>query len=151
MGFVPTDDGRWVDENFARLAEVVQDYDPAFELRWIPPEHRSTPEDVKNCYAVVETTLDGEFVVFHAGPLATPEEILTRLFQGDNAKGNVLDRIDAHNAAVEALRMKEQIELSEERKEYVEWLIGTQKNYIKLSGGRIADDQLRIISNDRRS
>lgn len=150
MAIVPTNDGRWVDENFARLAEVIQDYDPAFDLRWIPPEHRSTPDDVHNCYAVVETNANGEFVVFHAGPLATPEEILTRLFQGDNTKGNALERMEARNAAQEALRLKEQIELSEERKEYVEWLIGTQKNYIQLGGGRIADDQLRIVSNDRR-
>lgn len=145
MTYIPADDGRWVDEKFARLAEVVQDYDPAFELRWIPPEHRTTPEDVKNCYAVVETTPNGEYVVFHAGPLATPEEILTRLFEGDNAKGDVLKRLDAHNAAVEALRLKEKMDEAEEKKEYISWLIGTQKNFINMGNGRVVDDQLRTI------
>lgn len=150
MAFIPTDDGRWVDEKFARLAEVIQDYDPCYELRWIPPENRTDPEDVKNCYAVVETSTAGEFVVFHAGPLTTPEEILARLFEGDNKHGDVLKRIDAHNAAVEALRLKEQLEEAEERQEKVAWLMGTNKNYINMGGGRVVDDQLRPISRTRR-
>lgn len=149
MAYVPTDDGRWVDENFARLAEVIQDYDPAFELRWIPPERRYDPEDVKNCYAVVETTPDGEFVVFHAGPMATPQEILGRLFEGDNKHGDVLKRLDAHNAAVEALELKERMEQAEEKKDKVAWLMGTEKNFINMGKGRVVDDQLRTLRRGR--
>lgn len=145
MTYIPADDGRWVDENFARLAEVIQDYDPAFELRWIPPEHRTDPEDVKNCYAVVETTPNGEFVVFHAGPTATPEEILTRLFEGDNKHGDVLKRLEAHNAAVQALEYKRQMEIREEKMDKVAFLMGTKKNFINMGGGRVVDDQLRTV------
>jgi hypothetical protein len=148
--FIPTDDGRWVDENFARLAEVVHDYDPMYELRWIPPEHRSTPDDIQNCYAVVEVNPFGEFVVFYAGPHNTAEEILTALFMGDNKHGNVLDRIDAHNNAVRAMKLKQEMDEAEERKDYMAWLIGTKQNYIRLSGGRVVDDQLRPISKKRR-
>lgn len=146
MTFVPTDDGRWVDEKFARLAEVIQDYDPAFELRWIPPEHRTDPEDIEKCYVVVEISPNGrEYPVFYAGPMSTPEDILTRLFNADNSKGNVLDRLDAHNAAVEALRLKEQLEKAEERQEKIAWLMSTKKNYINMGNGRVVDDQLRRI------
>lgn len=147
--YVPTDDGRWVDEKFARLAEVIQDYDPAFELRWIPPEHRSDPQDHKKCYAIVETNQNGEYVVMFAGPLDTPEEILGRLFDSDNKNGDVLKRMDAHNAAVEALRLKEQMDLAEERKDKVAFLMGTKKNYINMGGGRVVDDQLRTIRRGR--
>lgn len=145
MAYIPTDDGRWVDEKFARLAEVIQDYDPAFELRWIPPDRRSDPSDHTKCYVVVETGPSGEFPVFFAGPMDTPEQILARLFDSDNKNGDVLKRIDAHNAAKEALKMKEEMDLAEERKEYISWLIGTQKNYINMGNGRVVDDQLRRI------
>lgn len=141
--YIPTDDGRWVSEHFARLAEVIKDYDPQFELRWIPPEYRETPEDRKNCYVVWDTY--SNYPVFHAGELDTPESILGRLFDSDNRNGDVLKRIDAHNAAIEALQLKEELDRREEQQDYAAWLAGTNKNYIKLKGGRVVDDQLRRI------
>ena len=141
--FIPTDDGRWVSEKYERLARVVQDYDPQFELRWIPPEHRETPDERSKPYVVWDTVTNHP--VFYASELDTPEDILERLFLGDNTKGDVLKRIDAHNAAVEAMNLKAQLDAEGERREYIEYLIGTQKNYIKLPGGRKVDDQLRPI------
>lgn len=141
--FIPTDDGRWVSEKYERLARVVQDYDPQFELRWIPPEHRETPDEKSKPYVVWDTVTNHP--VFYASELDTPESILERLFMGDNTKGNVLERIDAHNAAVEALRLKEQLDLQGERQEYIEHLIRNKNNYIRLPGGRKVDDQLRPI------
>lgn len=141
--FIPTNEGRWVDENFERLAQVVKDYDPQFELRWIPPEHRASDEERRKPYVVWDTTVNAPF--FFASELDTPVDILERLFNGDNKHGNVLDRLDARNAAQEALNLKEKIEIEEERREYAAWLMGTKKNFIKLSGGRKVDDQLRPI------
>lgn len=141
--FIPTDDGRWVSENYERLARVVQDYDPQFELRWIPPEQRTDPEERKKPYVIVDIVTNS--AVMFASELDTPAEILERLFLGDNTKGDVLAKIDAHNAAIEALKMKEQMDLEGERIEYAKWLMGTQKNYITLPGGRKVDDQLRPI------
>lgn len=141
--FVPTDDGRWVSERFARLAEVVQDYDPQFELRWIPPEHRTDPNDHKRCFVIWDIVTNTP--VLFAGELDTPESILGRLFDADNKHGNVLERIDAHNAAIEALRLKEEMDRREEMQDKVSWLIGTNKNYIKLGDGKVVDDQLRRI------
>lgn len=139
--FIPSNDGRWVDENFERLARVVQDYDPRYELRWIPPEHRATDTDKAKPYAIWDTELNE--VVMHASELDTPTDILERMFLGDKTKGDVLARIDARNAAAEALRLKEKLDAQEERQEYAAWLMGTQKNYIKLPDGRKVDDQLR--------
>lgn len=147
MGFIPSDDGRWVSEHYERLARVVQDYDPQFELRWIPPEHRETPEETKNCYVVWDIVANAP--VLFASELDSPVEVLTRLFDSDNKHGNVLERLDTHNAAVEALKMKEQLDIAEERQEYISWLIETKKNYINMGKGRVVDDQLRTIRRGR--
>ena len=143
MGYVPSDDGQWVNENFERLARVVQDYDPRFELRWIPEANRETLDEKANPYVIVDVV--SNCAVMFASASETPAGILERLFMGDNKHGDVLARMEAHNAAVQALQMKEQMDIAEERKEYVAWLIGTQKNYITLPGGRKVDDQLRPI------
>ena len=141
--YIPTDEGVWVDEKFERLARVVQDYSPQFELRWIPPEHRTTLADKAKPYVIVDLVTNT--VIMYAGPLDTPEKILEELFMGDNTKGDVLARLDAHNAAVRALEMKERMDRAEERQEYVAWLAATKKNFITLPGGRKVDDQLRPI------
>lgn len=146
--FVPTDDGRWVSENYERLARVVQDYDPQFELRWIPPEHRETPDDISKCYVIWDIISNAP--VLFAGELDTPEQILGRLFDSDNKHGNVLERIDAHNNAIKALRMKEQMDVAEERQDKISWLIGTKKNYINMGNGRVVDDQLRPLRRGKR-
>lgn len=141
--FIPTEDGRWVSETFERLARVVQDYDPQFELRWIPPENRTTAEERSKPYVVWDTTVNAPF--FFASELDTPQDILEKLFNGDNAKGDVLARLEARNAAREALKMKEELDIAEERQEYIAWLMATKKNYITLPDGRKVDDQLRPI------
>jgi hypothetical protein len=141
--FVPSDDGRWVSEKFERLARVVQDYDPQFELRWIPPDQRETPDERSKPYVIWDTISNS--AAFFASELDTPEDILTKLFEGDNTKHNVLERLDARNAAIKALEMKEQMDLAEERREYATWLMETNKNFINLGGGRKVDDQLRPL------
>lgn len=141
--YIPTDEGVWVDEKFERLARVVQDYSPQFELRWIPPEHQTTLQDKAKPYVIVDLVTNTP--IMFAGPYDTPEKILEELFMGDNTKGDVLARLDAHNAAVQALEMKEKMDAAEERQEYIAWLAATKKNFITLKGGRKVDDQLRPI------
>lgn len=139
----PTDDGRWVSEEFEMLARMVQDYDPQFELRWIPPEARSTQEDRKRPYVIWDTKINK--AIMFVSETETPVDVMERMFLGDTSKGDVLKRIDARNKAVEAVEMKKALDLAEERQEYVQFLIGTKKNYITLPGGRKVDDQLRPI------
>lgn len=140
---IPTETGVWVNEGFERLARVVQDYDPQFELRWIPPEARTDPEDRTKPYVIVDLATNTP--VLFASELDTPESILTNLFNSDNKHGNVLDRIDAHNAAVRALQLKEKMDLAEERQDYIAFLVKTKKNKIQLGKNRFVDDQLRPL------
>lgn len=143
MVHIVTDTGRWVNENFARLAEVVEDYDPQFELRFIPPEHRFEPEDHNKCWVIWDNVSNSP--VLFAGENDTPATILGRLFDADNKHGDVLKRLDAHNAAIEALELKAQMDAREEKMEKVAWLMGTKKNYINMGNGRVVDDQLRRL------
>lgn len=140
---VPTESGHWVSEQYARLAEVVSDYDPQFELRWIPPEHRASREEKSKPYVVWDTITNT--AVFFASELDTPVDILTKLFEGDNKHGDVLKRLDARNAAVKAMELKAELEKREEQMEYAAFLMATKKNYITLEDGRRVDDQLRPI------
>jgi gamma-glutamylcyclotransferase (GGCT)/AIG2-like uncharacterized protein YtfP len=147
MVFVPSNDGSWVNENFARLAEVIRDYDAQFELRYIPPVNRSDPEDHTRAYCVFD--LYSQTPAFFAAADATPEEILGHLFDIDNKHGNVLTRMEARNNAKEALKLKADLDEREEKMEYVQWLMQDQRNYLHLRdrhGEKVKfDDQLRRI------
>lgn len=141
MVYIPSEMGDWINEDFARLAEIIKDYDPGLELRWIPPEKR-TDVDTSRPYCVVDTRRN--YIVFYASELDTPEEILTKLWTGDNTKGDLNKKLDAFDAAQKAMKLKREIDKREELMDQVEWLIGTKKNFIKFNGKKF-DDQLREI------
>lgn len=143
-----TETGIWVDDKFQRLAEIIKDYDQWLELRWIPPGQRETDAEKKNPYCIIDTR--SNYIVMFASERDTPESILARLWSADNKNGSVLDRVDAHNAAQEAFRLKEKMDEEEMKKDFVAWLIGTKKNYINtrnpITGEKVKfDDQLRRI------
>lgn len=139
-------DGEWVNEHFARLAEVIQEYDRALALQWIPPGQRDEEADRKNPYRIFDTRSNR--VVMFASELDTPQDILARLWGADNSKNDVLSNLDANNAAAEALRLKERMDEDDLRKDFVAFLIGTKKNYINttnpLTGEKVKfDDRIR--------
>lgn len=143
---IPTTDGRLVDGEWLRLAEIISDYDQWLELRWIPPENRT--RDDKAPYCVVDTRPPGEYVVLHATELDRPHEILARIFDADNANGDALTRMENRNTAAELMRLKDRIDTKEMQKDFAAFLMGTEKNFIDtrnpLTGKMLhLDDQLR--------
>ena len=106
--FVVTDDGQWVNEHFARLAEVIKDYDEYLELQWIPPGQRTEEADRKNPYRIIDSR--SGYVVMFASERESAEQILARLWGADNKNGSVLDRLEIENNATEALRLKERMD-----------------------------------------
>lgn len=139
--YTPTDDGRWVSEEFERLARVIKDYDEYLELRWIPPEHRT--RDDKEPFAIVDTRTN--YTVLHANELETPASILGRLFSADNKHGNVLDRVEANNTAVEVLEKKKQLDEWEEMHDVAGFLYSSNKNYIKHNGKKLDHNRRPIL------
>lgn len=140
MPYVPTETGHWVSEDFARLAEVVQDYDSALELRWIPPEHR-TRED-KEPYMIYDTRMNT--VVFYASELDTPQGILEKLFRGDTAKHNVIANLEAADAAKKALEFKQKMEEYEEMADEAKFLAQSPLNTLRFNGKKL-DHNRRVI------
>jgi len=149
--FIPTDDGQWVSEKYERLAAVIKDYDENLELCWIPPDKR-TRED-KKPFAVVynDPKRPGKRdLVFYASELDTPEEILAHLWTADDKRGDVQARMDAHNDAVEALKLKRQADEMEEANSQAEFLHRSPLNFLRMRDHRgeliKMDDQRRRIS-----
>lgn len=138
--FIPTDDNRWVNADFERLARNIKEYNPDLELRWIPPEHR-TRED-KAPYIVVDTKINQS--VLHANELDTPSEILARLYLADSKNGNVLDRIEAHNLAVLNLQMQEWVDEREDMMDQARFLFFSPLNTVRFNGKKL-DHQRRPL------
>lgn len=145
MTFVPEVD-RWISAEFTRLAEIIRDYSYSnncdLELRWIPPEHRSDPEDKKKPYCIWDN--DRKHVVMFASELDNPVDILAKLFNIDNKNGNVLDKMLAHNKAIEAMRLKEQLDQQEAAIDLAAFALGNTKSSW-WHAGRKFDDEFREI------
>jgi hypothetical protein len=131
---VPAEDGHWVNEKFARIAEVIQDYDPRMRLVWIPPENR-TDQDQTPPYAVIYTNGQGqEHLVFSIREEELDERVLARLFQGDTGKHDVLADIEAQEKAREVLAYKAKLEKAEERQDFIKTVVGSGKHSFKHNG-----------------
>lgn len=140
MVFVPADDGRWVDENYARLAELVNDYDNWLELRWIPPERRT--RDDKKPYVVVDTRI--EQPVLYASETDTPQEILTKLYMADNKDVKVISRIEASERAIKAIKQKEYQEGMDEAHDLARFLFQSPLNTLRHNGKKF-DESRRSV------
>lgn len=134
--------GQWVSEQFATLAEVIQDYDSNFELRWIPPEHRKTENE--RAKPMVIWDLSQNLPVRYLSERDNPADVLAGLFDSDNKHGNVLERMEARETALRLLEMRRQMDEHEEMKDQAAFLMRTKKNYIMHNGHKL-DDQLRRI------
>lgn len=132
----------WVSAEFERLAEVIQDYDPNLFLEWIPPEKQIDLIDKKQCFRIVDDRT--KTIVMYADSLCNPVAILEKLWSIDLKHGDVIARMDAHNAAIEALKLKEELDRREEAKDFVKFIAGNTKSRWRHDG-RIRDDQFRDL------
>lgn len=138
--FIPTEDGRWVNDGFARLAEVVQDYDHNLELRWIPPELRTREDRKPYC---VWDKLSNTPVLF-ANELDTPDSILARLLGADSLHGSIIDKLDANNSAATIMRAKERADLMEEAADEAEFLMRSPLNMVRHKGMKLDENRRRM-------
>lgn len=140
MTYVPADDGTWISQEFANLAEVIHDYYSTLEFRWIPPEYRTAVDSKPYC--VWDTSVDKP--VFFANELDSPTSILARLFRGDNSKKDVLKDIEAMDAAQEVLKHKAWLDELEDLTDQAMFMFKSPKNYMKMNGKKF-DDQRRTL------
>lgn len=129
LAHVPAEGGYMVSERHARIAEIIQDYDPTLELAWIPPADRA-PGDKP--FAVVHRPGNQPaYVVCYSDD--PDERLLARIFNHDNGKRDVLSEMEAHNAALEAMRLKAQMEQQEENNDLAASIL-RGKNYYRHNG-----------------
>lgn len=121
------DADQWVSQEFQRLAEVINEYDHHLFLEWVPPEKQQLLTDKSKVFRIVDDR--NNKIVLYADSLSNPQDILARLWSMDSSRGNVLARLDARNAAIEALRLKEKLEELEEAKNFSAFVLGNEKNY----------------------
>lgn len=133
---------QWISAEFQRLAEIIQDYDPYLELRFIPEHKQTELIDKARPYCIWDTRSNSP--VFFAGPSDTPVMILERLFLSDNTKHNVLKRLEAAEAAQQVMKLKEQMDRAEERVDFAAYVLKNKKNYWK-HGGKKYDDEFREV------
>lgn len=122
--------GTFVSSKLQRLAEILHDYDPALELRWIPPSARTDSDSLPYCI-VHSITGRQPYVVKYFSELDDPVSILAQIFAGDNNRGNVLKKLEAQEAAQKAFEMKAWMEQQEEMADQFHFLFTNRsKNWV---------------------
>ncbi len=131
---VPHDDGSFISEKVSRIAEIVRDYDPHIDVRWIRPGDRD-PNDP--AFALVSCVPgQQEYVIFYVQDEADFNgNVLERLYQADATKqGNILNALDARNKAVKAIQSNLHKERLEEAKELAYSILKSKKHTYRHNG-----------------
>ena len=118
------------------MAQIIADYDENLELAWVPPENRELNEEYPFAVIYTDPRTHERSIALRVKENEFDHRILARLWQNDNKNGNVLDRLDAEDAAVRAIEMQKQMEADEEARELAAWMIkapvGARHNGIRL-------------------
>lgn len=123
---------QWVCAEFERLAQVICDFDPYLQLEMVPVAEWGSLIDKSKVFRIVDDRTNK--VVLYADSLANPVSILERLWSMDSTKGSVVNRLDAHNAAVQALKMQEYLETREEMQDFSTFVFKNEKSRWKHKG-----------------
>jgi hypothetical protein len=108
------EDGSFISARVSRIVELIREYDPNLEVKWVPERMRQPGEPA---FMITERLRDGrEVVAFYVqSENDFNESVLARIYAGDNTRNNVLANVDAHNAAVQRIAAARQ---QEEREQY---------------------------------
>ena len=114
--------GHFLSAEHQRIAQVIHDYDPTLELAWVPPNRRMLNEEFP--FAVIHKPLGGEpYVVMRLRETEVDHRVIARLWRADGKNGNILDSIEADEAARKALELLKQEEELEEAREKMAWAV----------------------------
>ena len=97
------EDGRFINAKVSRIVELIRNYDHRLDVKWVPPDMRAPTDPA---FAITERLSDGrEVVAFYVDTEeAFDERVLARIYEGDNTKNDVQQRIDAQNKAAKAVQ-----------------------------------------------
>lgn len=137
----------WVSAEFQRLAEIINDYDPDLYLEMVPVAEQVNLIDKSKVFRIVDDKR--KKIVMYADSLSNPVDILARLWSMDQAHNNVVANLDARNAALEALKLKEELDRKEAIKDFVAFVGGNTKSRWHHDG-RVRDEEFRDLGPVRR-
>jgi hypothetical protein len=119
--------GEMISRSMNRIQEIIQDYNPDLELVWIPPRDRTAFD--RQPFAVVHRPVGKPaYIVMFLKEDEVNETLLARLWSHDNSNGDVLTKLEALEAARQAVTLKKQMEDEEVRKELVGSIIKSPLN-----------------------
>jgi len=130
----------WISAEFQNLAEVLYDYDHKLALEMVPLSEWDKLTDKSKVFRVVDTNRN--VIVMYFSSLASPTDILARIWSMDQNKNNVVANLDARNAAEQALQMKKNLDEMEEKKEFAMFVAKNEKSRW-THDGRVRDEHFR--------
>lgn len=127
---VPTDEGYWVSEKYARISEIIKDIDDTLELGWIPPERRAFHDAPP--FAVICRPRDlAPYVVFTIKEDELDERVIAKIIRGRDI---TLTELEASDRARQALKLKEQMDRAEARQDFIKSVVQSPKHTYKHNG-----------------
>lgn len=132
MTYLATEQG-FISVKHQRVAEIINEYDPDLLLVWIPPDKR-IPGDEGKEFAVLHTKHGKQYVAMFVKEDEVDERLLAKLWAADEKNGNVLSKLDAMNAAVQAMKLKEQMEIQAEKDDLAKSILKSPKHTYKHGG-----------------
>lgn len=132
----------WVSAEFQNLAEVLSDYDPYLALEMVPMSEWDKLIDKSKIFRVVDTR--NNKVVLYASSVASPQEILARVWGMDQLKNNVVAQVDLQEKAERALEMRKWIDQREAEKDLAAFIVKNKKSRW-IHDGRVRDDEFRDL------
>jgi hypothetical protein len=126
--------GHFVSEEHRRIAEIINDYDSTLNLVWIPPNLREFDEEFPFAIQHSPSNLKS-YIVRKLRESDVNPELVAWLWMNDVARNGdaPLQRLKAIEDAREVLRLKANLEASEEANDLASSII-KGKNYYRHNG-----------------
>lgn len=132
----------WVSAEFARLAQVINDYDHNLFLEMVPVAEQANLIDKSKVFRIIDDRT--KTIVMYADSLSNSQAILVKLWTIDQKYNDPVALMDAQNAAAEALKNQEIIEQREAQKDLSAFIIKNTKSRW-THDGRVRDDEFRDL------
>jgi len=131
------DDGQFISARISRIVELIREYDHRLDVKIIPVGMRRPDEPA---FAITERLGDGrEVVAFYIQDESQfNEDVLARIYEGDNTKGDVQKKVEARNSAVNRVREARQREEREQYYDLMGSMINSKKHTYRHGGRKYA-------------
>lgn len=113
-----------------RIAEIIQDLDPNLELCYIPKEARSVFD--KHPFGVRHK--QGGYMVMTMPEDEVDERVIAKLIARNTATTNVLGELEAQEAALRLVILKEKMEEEAEKREFAHAVLKSPKSTYRHNG-----------------